>query len=105
MLRSGGDQIDAGGLHRAVAQHIGQLHHIPAHSVEGPGKKVPQVVGKHFAGGHPRGLAQPLHLRPDLSPGQTFSASGEKISPEAIFCALAYFFQLPAQLSGEQNSA
>ena len=72
------DQVDPGGFDAAVAQHIGQLRHITADFVEGPGKQMPQVVGEHLGGGHPRYLADCLHLRPDLLSGKRLAASGEK---------------------------
>lgn len=53
VLRSGGDQVNAGRLDAAVAQHIGQLRHIPARLVKAPGEQVAQVVGKHLGRGLP----------------------------------------------------
>lgn len=42
--RTGGRQVDAGGVHADVAQHIRRLCRVPAHPVEDPGKQVAQVV-------------------------------------------------------------
>ena len=36
VLRAGGQQVDAGGLHGAVAQHVRQLRHVAARPVKGP---------------------------------------------------------------------
>ena len=66
MLRAAGNQIDPRGFQRAVAQHVGQLGHIPAGAVKHPGKEVPQVVGEHLAGSHTGLGAQGLHLGPNL---------------------------------------
>ena len=48
MLGPGGNQVYSGCLHAGMAQHIGQLYHIPAHPVKHSGKQVTQVVGKHL---------------------------------------------------------
>ena len=105
MLGTGGDQIDAGGLDGAVAQHVGQPGHVPAHPVKGAGEQVAQVVGEHLAGLHPRPAAQELHLRPDLLSGQTAPASGEKdLAGGDLF--LSGVLQKPAaQLPREQDGA
>ena len=38
VLGAGGDQVNAGGVDAAVAQHVGQTHNILAHSVKGGGE-------------------------------------------------------------------
>ena len=70
MLRAGGDEVDPGGVHAGVAQHVGQFGHVPAGLVEAAGKEMAQIVGKDLPRGHPRLAAQPLHLRPDPPPVQ-----------------------------------
>ena len=45
MLRPGGDKVDTSGFNAGVAQHIRQLHHVPAVPVEGPGEEMPEIVG------------------------------------------------------------
>ena len=105
MLRPGGDEVDPGGLYVGVPQHVGQLDHVPAHFIEGPGEQVPQVVGKDLAGGHPGMAAQVFHLRPDLAAGQALSASGEKNLTGGGFLRPGVLFQLPAQLARQQNGA
>ena len=67
VVRAGGNQVDAGGLDGAVAQHVRQLCYVPADVVKGPGEQVPQVVGKHLAGRYPRLSAQPLHALSGIS--------------------------------------
>ena len=105
MLRSGGDQIDAGGLDAAVTQDICQLRHIPADPVKGSGKQVPQVVREHLAGLYLRPDTQGFHLRPDLLSGHTSAASGEKDLTGGDFLPRCIPHQLPAELSRQQNGA
>lgn len=102
MLGAGGDEVDAGGLDAGVAQHVSQLCHIPAHPVETPGKQVAQVVGKYFLGFHVGHTAQLLHFQPDLFPGQTLAASGEKDLTGGGFIFFGKGEQLSAQPGGEQ---
>ena len=84
MLFPGGDQVDSGGLNGAVSQNICQPGDIPAYPVEGGCEQVPQVVGKDLAGFHSRLCTQSLHLRPDLSAGETGPVSGEKEPGTAV---------------------
>ena len=105
MLRAGGDQVDAGGLDAAVAQHVRQLRHVPADPVKGPGEQVPQVVGEHLGGRHPRPGAQGFYLRPDLPAGKTGSASGEKDLAGGGVLFFGVLQQLPAQLARQQDGA
>ena len=105
VFRAGGDEVDAGGLDGAVAQHVRQLRHVPADLVERPGEQVAQVVGEDLGGLHPRPGAQGLHLRPDLFPGQAPSASGEKDLTGGDFLSPGVFEQLPAQLARQQDGA
>ena len=48
MLHTCGHDIDPGGVDAAVAQNIRQLGDILLDAVEGPGKKFPEIVWKHF---------------------------------------------------------
>ena len=105
VLRPGGEEVEAGGLDAAVAQHVRQLYNILAGPVEGRGEQVPQIVGEHLGGLHPRRPAQALHLRPDLGPGQTFSASGEKNLPGGDFLLLGVLQQLAAEFAGNEDGA
>ncbi len=66
MLQAGEDQVNSGGFDAGVAQHIRQLHDIFTCVIENRGKQMPQVVGEHLGGHHPRRFAQALHLPPDL---------------------------------------
>ena len=78
VLRSGGEQVDSGGGQIAVAQHIGQLHHIVGTAIKRLGEQVPQVVGEHLFRRDSRCTAQCFHFRPDLFSGNRLTASGEK---------------------------
>ena len=103
MLRAAGNQIDPRGFQRAVAQHVGQLRHVPAHPVKCPGEQVPQIVGEDLIRRHAGSAAQPLHLRPDLPSGQAPSASGEKNLAGGVFLRFGVLFQLPAQFPRQEN--
>ena len=46
MVRTAGNQIDAGRLDRAVTKKVSQLHHITANLVKRPGKEVPKIMGE-----------------------------------------------------------
>lgn len=46
MVRTAGNQIDAGRLDRAVTKKVSQLHHITANLVKRPGKEVPISYNK-----------------------------------------------------------
>lgn len=105
MLRAGGYQVDAGGLHAGMAQDVGQLDHVLAHMIETPGEQVAQVVGEDLALLNACRLAQPLHFRPNLLSGNGFSASGEEDLAGGDFLFSGVLQQLSAQLSGQQNGA
>lgn len=66
VLGAGGEQVNAGGVDAAVAQHVGQHGDVVAGAVKGAGKQVPQVVRVHLAGGHAGQAAKGFHLGPDL---------------------------------------
>ena len=103
MLRSGGDQVNAGGFDGAVSQHIGQFYDVPADPVKGCGKKMAQIMGEHLGRGYPGTFTQPLHLRPNLAAGEWLSVSGEKNLTRNGFLLLRVFQQLAAELVGEQD--
>lgn len=88
VLCPGGQEIDAGGLNAAVAQHVGQTHDVPVHPVKGRGEQVAEVVRENLAGRDPRRPAQPLHLRPDLASVQGPPASGRERSRRRRFFAV-----------------
>ena len=78
MLRSGGDQVDAGRLHAGMTQHVSELGNVPANFIKCPGEQVPQIVGEHFGRGYPSRFTQGLHLCPNLLSGHGLSVSGEE---------------------------
>lgn len=105
MLRAAGNQIDPRGFQRAVAQHVGQLGHIPAGAVKHPGKEVPQVVGEHLAGGHAGLLAQGLHLGPNLLAGDGAAPAGAEDLPRGRFLPFGVLQQLFPQPLGNEDGA
>ena len=48
VFRASGHDIDAGGVNAAVAENIRQLGNILLDTVKGPGKELPQIVGKYL---------------------------------------------------------
>lgn len=66
MLSAGGDEVDAGGLDGRMAENVGELSDVSGGFVIHAGKKMPQVVGKDFAGGDVRESGEGFHLGPDL---------------------------------------
>lgn len=65
MLHTCGHDIDTGGVDAAVTENIRQLGDILLDAVEGPGKKLPEIVGKYFGCLHLCPFAQVLHPSPD----------------------------------------
>ena len=105
MVRTAGNQIDAGRLDRAVTKKVSQLHHITANLVKRPGKEVPKIMGKNLGGRNPRLSAQRLHFRPYLFPGQPAPASGEKDLTRSGFVFLRVFQQLPAKFFRQEDGS
>ena len=67
MLLPCGHDIDSGGIDTAVTQDVGQLGNVLFDAVEGPGKQLSQIVGKHLAFLNTGSFAQLLHLPPDAA--------------------------------------
>ena len=105
MLRPRRDQVDAGGFDAGMAQHVGELHHVPARFIKGPGKKVPQVVGEDLPRLYPRFPAEGFHLRPDLFPRKAFAASGGEYLPGGGFLLFGVAQQFAAELSRQEDGA
>ena len=103
MLRPGSAQVDPGGLNAAVAQHVGQLGHVPGGGVEAPGEEMPQVVGEDLGALHPRLAAEPFHLRPDVLPVQRPSAAGAEDHPGGNGPLPGVLFQPLAELPGQED--
>ena len=62
-----------------------------------------RLWGNTLEGATPASRHSGLHFRPDLPPGQAFSASGEKDLTGGGLLLLGVFQQLPAQLVGKQD--
>lgn len=105
VFRSGGNEIDPRCLDGGMPQYIRQFYDIPAHLIKNSGKQVAQIVGEHLGGRNLRLSAYRLHLRPNLLSGHSLSASGEKNFARSNFLLFHIFFQLSAQLSGDQDGA
>ena len=86
-----------------MAQHIGELDHVPAGFIKGPGKQMPQVVGENFPFGDPGFLAEGLHFRPDLFSGKVFAAFGEEDPAGSVFLLFGVLQELPAELLGQKD--
>ena len=62
-----------------------------------------QVMGKYLGGIHPRPLAEPFHLLPDLPSGHPPPASGHEHLPGCDPFLSGIIHKLPAKLSGQQD--
>ena len=105
VFRPGGQEVDACGLEAGMAQHIRQLHDVTAGPVKGRGEQMAKVVGKDLAGRDPRRLAQPLHLRPDLTAAEGRPVSGEKDLAGGGLLLFGVLQQLATQLIREKDGA
>ena len=74
MLDAGGHDVDSGGVDGAVPQDIRQLGDILVDAVEGAGKELAQVMGKHLGALHTGGHAKLFHHPPDAAAVQRFSS-------------------------------
>ena len=103
VLGAGGDQVNAGGVDAAVAQHVGQHGDVVAGAVKGAGKQMPQVVRVHLAGGHAGQAAKGFHLGPDLPAANAAAAFGAEDLAGGNALAAGKLFQLAAQPPRQQN--
>lgn len=97
MFGAGFHNIDAGRFDAGMTQQVRQLGKIFFDLIEGPGKQVPQVVGKDLFLRHTGLFAQGLHLFPDRDPVQRVSCAGHKHRPPMDALAAAPPFQPLAQ--------
>ena len=67
VLCAGGHDVDARRVDAAVAENICQFFNILLHTIESPGKELPQIVGKHLVRIYVCLCTQPLHGRPDIA--------------------------------------
>lgn len=67
VFRSGGHNIDSGGVDGAVTQDIGKLCDVLFDTVKGAGEKLSQIVGKHLGRLYPGRFTQLFHSRPDVA--------------------------------------
>ncbi len=104
VLRSGGDDIQAGRVDAGMPQEVRQLRHVMVNAVEGPGEQVSQAVGKYFGGRNPCPLAQGFHLPPDVGPVQGRSRPGDKDRAGADIPLLSIAPQLLPQGRGQEDS-
>lgn len=65
MLRTAGDEVDAGGFDAGMPEQIGEFGDVMADAVESPREQVPQVVRKNLGGRNACEPADRFHLRPD----------------------------------------
>ena len=105
MFRAGGNQINPGGFNTGVSQYIREFSDISAHFIKCCGEKMPEIVWEYLAGFNSCVSAQLFHLIPNLSSGNSPSASGEKELTGGDFIFLRILLQLAAELSWQQNGA
>ena len=91
MLLSAGDDINAGCVNTAVTEQVCQFRNVLFDGVEGAGKELSQVVGKHLSRLHPCSLAKLFHLRPDIAAVQrstAFRAENQGSDDAHPFCVV-----------------
>ena len=84
VLCAGGHDVDARRVDAAVTENICQFCNILLHTIESPGKELPQIVGKHLAGFYSGCLAEGFHLRPNIAPVQRLPVPGNKDRSERM---------------------
>ena len=67
VFRSGGHNIDSGGVDGAVTQNVGKLCDIFFDAVKGPGEEFSQIVGKDLGRLYPGRFTQLFHSSPDVA--------------------------------------
>ena len=65
VLRSGGDDVNACGIDRAVSEDIRQFGDILFNAVERAGEQMAEIVREDLRGADPRLSAKTFHLAPD----------------------------------------
>ena len=78
MLRSGGDDINAGRIDAAVSENIRKLGNILFDAVKDTGEQVPQVMGEHLLRVDIRLRTQGFHLPPDVGAADGLTCAGHK---------------------------
>lgn len=105
VLCTGGNQVAARGFDATVAQQIGQLSKISADLVENRSKQVAQVVREYLSRIYTCILAQSLHLSPDPSATEFFSAFCAKNRTGVSFLFFRVLEQLAAEFFWKQDGA
>ena len=75
VLFPGRHDIDPCRIDAAVSQNIGKLCDIPLDAVKCPGKKLSEIVRKHFCPFYIRLFAEPFHVSPHKAPVKRLSPS------------------------------
>lgn len=98
MFFAAGGEVDAGGVDGRMTEHVCQAHNVAAGGIKNGGKKMAQIVREHFLRVHTGTNGEVFHLAPYLSPGQTFSACGEKefTAGDFLFCGVVKQFAAEA---------
>ena len=98
-------QIDTCRLDARMSQHVGQSCDILARLIIYRRKQPAEVVRKYLAGCDACSFAQPFQLVPDLSSGDTASASRTKDLSARHSMLLRVLQQLAAKLRAEQDGS
>ena len=87
VLCAGGHDVDARRVDAAVTENICQFCNILLHTIESPGKELPQIVGKHLVRIYVCLRTQPLHGRPDIAAVHRLAGPGTEDMPALDSCA------------------
>ena len=103
MLLPGRHDIDSGGFDAAVAENIRQFRHVFGDLVKRSGEELAQVVREDLGRGDPGGLAERLHLGPDVAAVQRFAAPGPEDNPGGDLTVPRIAEQRLFQFAGQKN--
>ena len=105
VLCAGGHDVDARRVDAAVTENICQFCNILLHTIESPGKELPQIVGKHLVRIYVCLRTQPLHGRPDIAAVHRLAGPGTEDMPAFNPRAAHVLQQDVLQPPGNQNAS
>ena len=78
VLKTGGHDIDSGGVNGAVSQNIRQLSDIFFNAVKCPCEQLAQIVGEDLRSLHTSNLAKLFHRSPNITAIECFAGPRNK---------------------------
>lgn len=97
--------VNACGLDRTMAKHIGKMWKVLFNRVKRAGKKVPQIMRKHLALFHMRRIAEPFHIVENICPVKRPAAFCAEYNAGVYMLPRCVFGKLFAKLIGNEHCA